>query len=252
MSKPNQTKGKMALILIFMVAAIFWICLAYFLIKPLNISINTVPAGASVTVNGNSVCPTTPCRFSFNRISSKRIIIDKATYFNQIIKVPSFGMGWKTLLSKDIVLQSMVSEEDKKSGLKKCHAKRSEESDQLNVDTYPCYRVPPKIPWRAKESGHCHAVFDVSSRGNPQNIRTNGCTDSLFEAPTLSAVSLWVYLTKIEDGKEVLRKNVKSKITFRLRDELGNYIPEPSYFEQYEDHSHEISVHKSFDKNKAH
>lgn len=93
-------------------------------------------------------------------------------------------------------------------------------------DAQPLVRIPPIMPPRAEKSGHCRVRFDVSPEGQPFNVDTTYCTQSLFSRPSIKSVQKWKYNPKIVDGRAVSRTGVESKITFRLADERGNIIPE--------------------------
>lgn len=248
--KPIQRGDRSTLFLILITAGIFWAAMLYFMFKPIPITIQTVPIGANVTVNARPLCSTTPCSVSLNRFPPKRLIIGKATYFDHVIYLPQFGTGWGAVLENDIVLKPWVSAQDKLAGTKKCRGERERADDPLNVKAEPCYRIVPPMPRQATKSGHCHVVFNVSKKGKTENIRTKGCTESIFQSPAMNVVVLWEYLPKIENGKKVLQKDLESKIIFKLTNEKGEYVPPASYFEKYPDHTHDIAVHESFEKNK--
>jgi len=225
-------------ILILLVTIAGLTIIAYFIFYPKAVSLNTRPLGASVYANGKSICATTPCRVSMNRMLPKHIIIHRAKHFPHNIKLPAFGVGWDDHLGDIIELKSMVVEKDKQAGMKACREERANAADPNNVDAQPCYRVPPVMPWRAKRSGHCHLEFDVHDTGKTKNIRLKGCTERGFESAAVEAVDVWTYLPKIENGEAVERLDVKNKITFRLTDEAGRIIPELPYFENNPDHEH--------------
>jgi protein TonB len=86
------------------------------------------------------------------------------------------------------------------------------------------------MPRHAIRSGHCHLVFDISAVGKPQNIRLKTCTDVVFADGAKAVVAIWEYLPAMEGGRAVIRKNVETKLSFRLADERGNLIPEPDSF----------------------
>ncbi len=93
-------------------------------------------------------------------------------------------------------------------------------------DAQPLVRIPPIMPPRAEKSGHCKVRFDVSPEGQPFNVQTTYCTQSLFSRATIKSVSKWKYNPKIVDGRSVSRSGVISKISFRLTDERGKILPE--------------------------
>lgn len=93
-------------------------------------------------------------------------------------------------------------------------------------DAQPLVRIPPIMPPRAEKSGHCRVRFDVSPEGQPFNVETTYCTQSLFSRASVKSVQKWKYNPKIVDGRAVSRSGVESKITFRLTDDRGRLIPE--------------------------
>ena len=103
--------------------------------------------------------------------------------------------------------------------------------DDFNIkvtdrDAQPLVRIPPIVPPRARWSGHCNLKFDVSPQGQTFNISTTSCTENLFERPSIQSVQKWKYNPKIVDGKPISRTGVQTKISFKLRDERGNILPE--------------------------
>ena len=93
-------------------------------------------------------------------------------------------------------------------------------------DAQPLVRIPPIMPPRAEKSGHCRVRFDVSPEGAPFNVTTTYCTQSLFSRATVKSVQKWKYNPKVVDGRNVARKGVENKVTYRLTDERGKIIPE--------------------------
>ena len=93
-------------------------------------------------------------------------------------------------------------------------------------DAQPLVRIPPIMPPRAEKSGHCRVRFDVSPEGAPFNVTTTFCTQSLFSRATVKSVQKWKYNPKIVDGRNVARKGVENKVSYRLTDERGRIIPE--------------------------
>lgn len=93
-------------------------------------------------------------------------------------------------------------------------------------DAQPLVRIPPSMPPRADKSGHCKVRFSVSPEGQPFDVDTTYCTQSLFSRPTIKSVQRWKYNPKIQDGRPVGRVGVESTVRFNLTDERGNIIPE--------------------------
>ena len=93
-------------------------------------------------------------------------------------------------------------------------------------DAQPLVRIPGQMPPNAEKSGHCTVRFDVSPDGQPFNVQTTFCTQSIFKRPTIKSVERWKYQPKIENGVAVSRTGVENRVTYRLTDERGNIIPE--------------------------
>ena len=93
-------------------------------------------------------------------------------------------------------------------------------------DPQPLVRIPPIMPPRAEKSGHCKVRFDVSAEGTPFNVKATYCTQSLFERATIKSVQRWKFNPKIVNGRNVAMIGVENKVTYRLKDERGQLIPE--------------------------
>jgi len=93
-------------------------------------------------------------------------------------------------------------------------------------DAEPFVRVPPIMPPRAEKSGHCKVKFNVTTQGQPYEIVTTYCTQSVFKRPTIKSVRKWKYNPKILNGIAVARQGVETRISFHLTDERGFLIPE--------------------------
>lgn len=102
-------------------------------------------------------------------------------------------------------------------------------------DVQPLVRIPPGMPPRAEKSGHCRLRFDVSPEGSPINVVATHCTESIFENASVKSVQKWKYNPKIVNGLPVTRRGVENKVSFRLKDEYGNIIPEAGARDQFED-----------------
>ncbi|WP_051279594.1 energy transducer TonB [Hellea balneolensis] len=95
-----------------------------------------------------------------------------------------------------------------------------------NQEAKPIVRIPGIFPANAEKSGHCNFLFDVNREGRVFNIRTVSCTDIVFEKPSIKALKKWRYSPKIISGEAVESKNLENRISFRLRNQLGELIPE--------------------------
>ncbi len=90
----------------------------------------------------------------------------------------------------------------------------------------PLERKPPIMPVSAKNSGHVYIQYDLDPQGNPINLVQVSSTAKLFEKPAIESVKKWTYSKAESDADPESRKNLVTKISFRLTDENGNVIPE--------------------------
>ena len=90
----------------------------------------------------------------------------------------------------------------------------------------PLVRIPPIMPRNARRSGHVIVVFDIDETGKPFNVRVLSSSEEIFEQPAMQSVEKWMY-TPVDRGEDTkVRKDVSSKITFKLSDQTGKLIPE--------------------------
>ena len=95
-------------------------------------------------------------------------------------------------------------------------------------DSEPCVRYPPHMPPLAERSGHCRVGFSVLSDGTVRDVEAYACTDLVFCNPSARAASRWHYYPAIRAGKVADHADLETKISFRLSDEAGRLIPEPT------------------------
>lgn len=99
--------------------------------------------------------------------------------------------------------------------------------DGLNLNTtvadseeVPIVRVEPIYPRRAAEQmieGWVTLQFDISTTGATTNVKViDSQPKRIFDRAAERAVSKWKYRPKIVDGKALVTKNVKVKLTFKL------------------------------------
>jgi len=101
--------------------------------------------------------------------------------------------------------------------------------EKYDRDAEPLVRIPPFMSRQAlkgKYSGHCNLKFDVSTTGSPENIEVGYCTRDYFRQSSIEALAKWKYNPAIRNGVAVPRKNVQTKITYRIQDACGNTLPE--------------------------
>ncbi len=96
----------------------------------------------------------------------------------------------------------------------------------VDQDEQPLYRAPPVLPRSAERSGHCLMRFNVSAEGSPYDIIAESCSENIFARPSVKAVSKWKYRAKIMNGQRASRTGLTTRITYQLRDERGDIIPE--------------------------
>ena len=90
----------------------------------------------------------------------------------------------------------------------------------------PIKRVPPTIPRDAERSGHTNLIFDVTDDGRTTNIRIVNSTSSVFDASSKASVEKWIYSPSSEGADPKSRKDIVTKIEYRLTKPGGELIPE--------------------------
>jgi len=97
-------------------------------------------------------------------------------------------------------------------------------------DAQPLVRIPPRMPTKARTSGHCKMRFDVPPCdqfvGSTSNIEVLSCSKKLFKRNAINSVRRWKFTSEIVDGRYVGYKGVESTVWFKLKDSNGNLIPE--------------------------
>ena len=141
-------------------------------------------------------------------------------------KLPADHVLVKTAFSEWVATRANLEEDGKleeaeQAGLCKCWP-----FEEYKDDVIPLKRIPPIMPRNAKRSGHVNVIFDVDEGGTPFNVRVLSSSEKLFEAPALKSVKKWEYspIGRGEDAK--VRKDVASRITFKLAAPGGRIIPE--------------------------
>ena len=97
---------------------------------------------------------------------------------------------------------------------------------QANRNPDPLLRIPPAMPARANQSGHCDVRLNVDATGSPYQVEATYCTQSVFERPTVKAVAKWKYRPRIVDGRAVAMEGITNRVSFHLTDDKGTLIPE--------------------------
>lgn len=84
----------------------------------------------------------------------------------------------------------------------------------------PIVRVEPIYPRRAAEQfieGWVVLKFDITTTGATSNVKVVDANPKrIFDRAAARAVSKWKYRPKIVDGKALITKNVKVRLTFKL------------------------------------
>ncbi len=86
----------------------------------------------------------------------------------------------------------------------------------------PIEKPQLRFPSGAKQSGVCHATFDVKPDGTPDNIQVKHCTDNIYNWPSEVAVGKFKYTPKAS-----WRRNQKTKLSYDLANEFGIRMPVP-------------------------
>lgn len=218
----------------------------YYLYVPVRINVITSPEKANIYINEEQVCIETPCLIEQNRFQNFRLLAHSPGHYPQHFKglLAPWHFGRERVL--DFILRPLFYADEREAVLEDCKLKNPVSETVTERDAIPCYRLPPIMPWQAKYSGHCQIMFDVASTGETKNVRIRGCTQEIFAEPALYAVSEWRYLPAISGNQPVIRKDVKTKMTFRLRDQDGNVLPEPAGFEDGSENPPYVAVDPEF------
>ena len=84
----------------------------------------------------------------------------------------------------------------------------------------PVVRVEPIYPRRAAEQqieGWVTLKFDITTTGATSNVKVvDASPKRIFDRAAKRAVSKWKYRPKIVDGKAMVKKNIKVRLTFKL------------------------------------
>lgn len=125
----------------------------------------------------------------------------------------------KWMYSRGMITQSKMDTEALKAGVCKCWP-----YEEMSANApLPKLRVPPKMPSRARRSGHVQVLFDVSREGKPYNVRATSATNTIFVKPSIKSVEKWKYEIG-DDLKNEDLKGIVSKISFQLY-EQGRILP---------------------------
>ena len=84
----------------------------------------------------------------------------------------------------------------------------------------------PVYPKKVKKSAHCWFTFDVSTKGQIENVEELYCTDKKLKKDAKQTIEKFKYSPAFQDGKRVADTGITTKVTFRLMDECGMIIPE--------------------------
>lgn len=225
--------------IVFMLLAVGIAGFAYRLfLKPGVYMLTSEPKGASVYMEAKLICDETPCEYAPRTSLSKELRFEHPGYHGKSVMLPTFSEAWQDLLRPAVQLKRLMSEAEAEKVFTECQAQREEVDSKADILPAPCYRAPPIMPWNARQSGHCHVKFDLDAQGWVTAVRATGCTDEIFTAESLRAVRQWRYLPARKGGEYVPYKDAETRLTFRLSDERGNELPEPSRYADDPDHKH--------------
>jgi protein TonB len=90
--------------------------------------------------------------------------------------------------------------------------------DDFNIQ--PEIRVPPEYPQRPAQrgiEGYVILEFDITPQGEPFNIRVvEEEPQGYFARAAVRAVTRWKYAPKTVNGRQVVREDVRTRLTFNL------------------------------------
>jgi len=73
-------------------------------------------------------------------------------------------------------------------------------------------------------------THDILPTGKTANVRAGYCTHEHYRAPSIKAVSDWIFETKRKNGSPVKAKNLTAKMAYRIDDYQGIPISGPNSF----------------------
>jgi protein TonB len=92
--------------------------------------------------------------------------------------------------------------------------------DLGDFNIQPEIRVPPEYPQRAAQrgvEGYVILEFDITPQGEPFNIRVvEEEPQGYFGRAAERAVTRWKYAPKTVNGRQVVREDVRTRLTFNL------------------------------------
>ncbi len=84
----------------------------------------------------------------------------------------------------------------------------------------------PLIPAKARRSGFCCMVYDVTADGIPENISTSFCTNPKFRKISIHTLKQWRFNPAILNGVNIRATNQSSTVIYRLNNRRGQFIPD--------------------------
>lgn len=234
----------------FMIGVLLLGCIAIIptLLTPKTLSIRTVPEGAQIYAkplfsfgDTRQLCAATPCDIELTRFTASVISVRLNGHYPRRIIVNPTEINWDRRFAEPVKLRVNQKSAERNTKIKACEtavengdydaAKGAEDGEPVL-----CYRAPPIMPRRARESGHCHAFFTISEIGHPQEIDIRGCTDDIFSMSSKNSVKHWRYYPARRGGVPAVYPNAEAVITYRLSTTAGTIIPEPRFDDDHPDH----------------
>ena len=92
---------------------------------------------------------------------------------------------------------------------------------QVEYSVVPLLRTPPRYPAAAAErgtNGYVDVVFRVSETGRVENVVVVESSSHMFNTAAINAVRQWRYWPRQENGVDVPREGVRTRLDFMIED----------------------------------
>ncbi len=88
-------------------------------------------------------------------------------------------------------------------------------------DLLPLVRTQPAYPITAQKrglEGYCDLEFTVTEVGKTADVQVTYCTNSVFERPSVRALSKFKYQPRVVDGNPVAVTGMQMRLTFKINE----------------------------------
>lgn len=107
----------------------------------------------------------------------------------------------------------------------------------------PDHKIAPIMPPRARESGYCCVILDITKRGRVKNPKVLYCSNPVFWDVTKRTVPRLTYLPKMVNGEAVDSKGYLEHFSYRLADQHGNLITNADGYPKFDEEGDHVKEH---------